>query len=104
MNSINTDICGSTVSLPKDYQVLAASVYAGSSSHTLPAEYNGYKAIDVVVTVTKPTVIVLTGYKQNVWNIKEAQPNLVKAVLLAGSYDQKVILNDTKAKILGGKA
>lgn len=103
-NSINTDICGSIVSLLKDYQVLVASVYAGSSSHTLPAEYNGYKAIDVVVTVTQPTVIVLTGYEQNVCNIKTAQPNLVKAILLTRYYDQKIILNDTKAKILGGKA
>lgn len=103
LNSIDTDICGSTVSLPTSYQVLAASVYAGSANYTLPAEYNGYKAIDVVVTVTKPTVIVLTGYEQNVWNIKAAQPDLVKAILLVGAYDQKVILNDIKAKVLGGK-
>ena len=103
LNAIDTEICGSQVSLPKEYQVLAASVYAGSSSHDFPAEYNGYKEIDVVVTVTKPTVIVLSGYEQNVWNIKATQPNLVKAILLAGSYDQKIILNDTKAKVLGGK-
>lgn len=103
LNAIDTEICGSQVSLPKEYQVLAASVYAGSSSHNFPAEYNGYKAIDVVVTVTQPTVIVLSGYEQNVWNIKATQPNLVKAILLAGYYDQKVILNDIKVKVLGGK-
>lgn len=104
LNSINTDICNSIFSLPKDYQVLVASVCADSFSHIFPAEYNGYKAIDVVVTVTQPTIIIVTGYEQNVWNIKEAQSNLVKAVLLAGSYDQKIILNDSKAKVLGGKA
>lgn len=103
LNSIDTDICGSTVSLPKSYEVLAASVYAGSANYTLPAEYNGYKAVDVVVTVTKPTVIILTGYEQNVWNIKATQPDLVKAILLAGYYDQKAILNDLKAKVIGGK-
>ena len=103
LSSNMTQICGTAVTLPKDYQVLAGSVYAGSSSHSLPAEYDGYKPVDVLVSVTKPTVIILTGYEQNVWNIRATKPDLVKAVLIAGYYEQKVILNDLKAKVLGGK-
>lgn len=103
LSSNMTQICGTAVTLPNDYQVLAGSVYAGSSSHSLSAEYDGYKAVDVLVSVTRPTVIILTGYEQNVWNIRATKPDLVKAVLIAGYYEQKVILNDLKAKILGGK-
>lgn len=103
LNTQSVTVCGSKVQLPKGYQVLAASVYSGSSSSGLGNEYDGYKQIDTIVTVSKPTVLILTGYEQNVWNIQETKSGLLKAVLLAGYYDQKAIVNNSKVKILGGK-
>lgn len=98
-----TPVCGSSFYLPKDYQLLAASVYAGSSSGSVAAEYSGYKKMDVMVNVTKPTVLILTGYEKNVWNVISNQPDLIKGILLAGYYDQKAIANNTKAQIVGGE-
>lgn len=88
----------------QNYQVLAASVYEGKSNLNLPSEYAGYHLVDVELILTKPTILILTGYEQNVWNIRESTKGLLKEVLLSGYEAQKVILNGSQAKVFGGQS
>lgn len=103
--SQNTVELGSCEDLKQDgnYQVLAASVYAGKFNSHFPANSERYRSINIELKLSQPTILILTGYEQNVWHIRESQKGLLKKVVLSGYDDQIAILNDSQAKVFGGK-